>query len=429
MYRRRVVGPSTILIALVALSAAGCGSQCRDIAARRRALGEIVRAGEPHGRLHLPFAQADRILAGTLAEQPLERAIGPDLVPSRLPVRLPAITARVREVRIVPAAPGRVGMAIQIEIRDSEQELVALALRTEVKPEVVRDGGTTSLEIGLGAEDLVSVQPVLGPDATRKLTDALARWLPDSLRERVPRPVLERGARELARHLTGAVYKALRATLLKRLGEVTRLRLRLPDLPIASVAVRSSAEAIDVDLVTELPVKRGLGPARPTRATDPIQLRLSGSAVAAIANWAIDSGRLPRRYTRNLKPDRDGDYRPVLEWVGSSARRPLLVHIFQERDGCSYFAVGVRPEISVAGDQLVATIRDREIERVHGSAALRIAAWLKSLVSGAADATRRIAATTQIEAGGRRFDTRITRAALDDELILDLAVSPAPVAR
>ncbi len=376
------------------------------------------------------MARANEVLAATLADEPVEEAIGPHLLPRGLPLRLPDLLARVREVRLVPAPAGRVGLAIQIEIRDAGREVVTLDLRTEVTPEVVRARGETRLEMGLGADNLVAVKPELGPDATRRLTDALAGWLPEGLRQRVPRLVLERGARELARHLTGAVYRALRSTLLARLGEVTRLRIRLPDLPIASVAVRSSVapvDALEVNLVTDLPVRGSLAAARSTAASDQIELRLSGGAVAAIANWAIERGRLPRRYTRDLKPRPDGQYRPVFEWVGARARRPLEIHIFQERGGCSYFAVGVRPEISIAGGQLVATLRDREIERVRGPAILEIAVWLRSLVSSAADITRRVAAATQLEAGGRRFDTRIARAALaGDELILELAIAPAP---
>ncbi len=232
-------------VALAALAGAGCGSACRDIAARRRALGERVGRGVgPDGRLHVPMVRANQILAATLAAEPVEVEIGPDLLPRGLPLSLPTLVARVQEVWVVPARPGRVGLAIQIEIRDAAREIVTLALTTEVTPQVVRARGGTRLEIGLGADSLVAVKPTLGPDATSRLTDALARWLPDELRRRVPRFVLERGAREVARHLTGGVYRALRATLLARLGEVTRLRIRLPDVPIASVSVRSPAGTI-----------------------------------------------------------------------------------------------------------------------------------------------------------------------------------------
>ena len=410
--------------AVAVVLVAGCGPPCREIAARRVALGSRIVGAEPHGRLRVPLARANAILAGSLAGQPLEKEIGPELLPSGLPLRLPALIARVREVRVVPAPPGRVGFAIRIEIRDPEREIATLALRAEVVPRVVRGRASTSLEISLGADSLLSVKPELGPDVNRQLTDALAGWLPDGLRRRVPRAVLERGARELARHLTGGVYRALRATLLARLGEVTRLRLGLPALPIARVTVRSPDEALEVDLVTDLPVRRGLT-AR-AHSSDRIQLRLSGSAVAEIGNWAIEQGRLPRRYTRTLQPRPDGDYRPIFDWVGDRSRRPLVVHIFQERGGCSYFAVGMRPEISIAGGSLVAVLRDREIESTRGSVALQLAVWLKSLVSSAADTTRRIAATTQLEAGGRRFDTRVTRAELaGDELVLDLEITAA----
>ena len=423
------------LVAVAAIGAVGCASRCREIADTRRGLGSRTAGdGGPHGRIVVPLARANDIIAGSLAEQPLEETISPALLPIHLPVRLPALLARVREVRVVPARPGRVGLAIRIEIRDAEREITTLGLRAEVTPRVARDGRSTRLEIGLDASSLLAVEPELGPDVNRQLADAVGRWLPDSLRRRVPRVVLERGVRELAHHLTGAVYRALRATLLARLGEVARLRLRLPDLPIAGVVVRSTAapvEALEVDLVTDLPVRGGLGPERPGREpSDRIELRLSGSAVAEIGNWAIERGHLPRHYTRDLKPRPDGDYRPVFDWVGGRARRPLVIHIFQERGGCSYLAVGMRPELSLARGQLVVVLRDREIERTIGPATLTIGVWLTSLVSSAADTTRRIAATTRLEAGGRRFDTRVTRATLaGDELSFELEIAPRSPAR
>jgi hypothetical protein len=424
------VGSKTARVAalVVALAAWGCGSTCRDIAARRAALaGRPVGPG-PHGQLRVPMARANEVLAASLAAQPVEKEVGPellgDLAPIALPIRLPTLIARVDEVVMVPARPGRIGFAVRIQVREGDRAITALALRTEVAPELVRDGAAARLEIGLRPDSLVGAALELGPEANRQLADAIAGWLPESVRRRVPRFVLERGARELAPRLTGIVYKALRATLLARLGEVTRLRLGLPALPIARAEVRSAStsggDALEVDLVTDLPVRSGLAERRDDSG-GAIQLRLSGSAVAEIGNWAIDSGHLPRRYTRNLQPRPDGDYRPVFDWVGARYRRPLVIHIFQERGGCSSFEVGVRPEVSIARGTLLVALRDREIQSVRGPVALQVGAWLKSLVSRAADTSRRIAASTRLEAGGRRFDTRVTRAVLaGDEVVFDL---------
>lgn len=423
----RAPGPVLLsAVALLAILATGCSGPCQEIAARRATLANRASAAAPHGRLHVPLARANELIAESLAARPLEAPIGPELIPVRLPIELPTLLARVAEVQMVPGRPGRVGFAVRIVLLDGDTEVVTLSARAEVRPRIVRDGASMALVLGLDGDSLVAVEPRLGPDSRRRLADALSRWLPDAVRRRMPRPLLERGASELASRLTGTAYRGLRASLLSRLGEVTRVRIGLPEVPIERVAVRSTTAplaALALDLFTALPVRRGLARAV-APASDQIQLRLAGSTVAEIANWAIDHGHLPGRYTRTLRPRPDGEFRPVFDWVGAGSPRGLVLHVFQERGGCSYLAVGVRPEVAVVRGSLVATLRDREIIETLGPVTLQIGVWLKSLVSRAADTTRRFAATTRLEAGGRRFDTRVTRAVLErDELVLDLVVS------
>lgn len=428
--RRHGVGAAILTGAAAALLALspGCAGPCQEIANRRAALARRAPVAAPHGRLEIPLGRANQLLAESLAGAPLEADIGPELLPIRLPISLPSLRARVEEVRLVPAPAEHVGFAARIGILDASSEVVSLDVRAEVRPRIERRGASAALVVALDADSLVAVTPVLGPDSRRRLADALGRWMPESLRRRIPRLVLERAAGELASRLTGTAYRGLRASLLSRLGEVTRLRIGLPEVPIERVGVRSTpgpAAALAIDLFTGLPVRGGLAPDRRGAPGDEIRLRLAGSAVAEIANWAIEQRRLPRHYTRTLKPRPDGEFRPVFDWVGSGSPRPLVLHVFQERGGCSYLAVGVRPEIAVVGGSLVATLRDREVQETLGPVTLQIGVWLKSLVSRAADTTRRLSARTLIEVGGRRFDTRVNRAALEgDQLVLELIVSP-----
>ncbi|HET7499639.1 MAG TPA: hypothetical protein VFK02_01505 [Kofleriaceae bacterium] len=417
------------------LAGAGCGGRCAEIAATRRALDErSAIAPAPHVQLQIPLARANAFLAELLRDQPVS-------VPIELP-RLPLaalslneLTAIAREVRLRPAGPDRLRFALRIELDDAQQPVTTLAIETEVAPVVVRDHGVTELVTGFGPDNLVAVQPVLDPGAERALGDAIARWLPPAVRDRLPRDVLDAAAGELGGHLTGAAYKVLQTTLLRRLGELTRLRLRLPDLPIARTQLRSQAapdERLTIDLTTDLPVRRGLAGAVPgAPASDEILVRVSGSTASELANWAIEHGLLPRRYTRGLEPRPDGEFRPRLDYLAEDRTRPVKIHVFQERGGCSYFRVGLRLALAIAGDRLEVATRDQLVESASASPVIGAALWLKQLIWGSVDRSRQAAAHTRLTLGGQTFTTRAVRAAVaDDELQFELQFThePAPQA-
>jgi hypothetical protein len=420
-------------LALVVLATSGCGSRCAEIAARQRQLLGRRPAAGPHVEVLVPLERANAVIANVLRDEPVEVPIAvPELGPLKLPVS--KLTAVARQVRLRPAPAGRVRVAMRVDVRAGRDRLVTLSLRGQVAPRLVRGGGSARVEIALRPRDLIAVRPELDDRDRRRLADAVARLLPRALASRLPRPVLERAAGDLAEYLTGSAYAALRRTLLVRVGELTRIQVRLPELPVADArlrTVREPVEALLVELTTDLPVRRGLR-ARIDRAA-PVdgvaRVRLSASAVAEIGNWAIARGHLPGRYSRSLAPRRDGEYRPVFDWRGTSPR-PLAVHVFQQRGGCSHFVVGVRPEIGLDGQKLRVTVRDRRIESAAGPPWIELAAWLKQLLSRSVDRSRRIAASTRFTVGGRRFATRVTRASLRGgeltfDLALDLALSHA----
>jgi len=269
------------------------------------------------------------------------------------------------------------------------------------------------------------VTPELDAAAGRALGDAIARWVPFG--NRLPRAMLDRAAQQLGGYLTGEAYQLLRTTLLRRLGELTRLRLRLPALPIAKTRLRSSADALTVELTTDLPVRGGL--AARTVASDDVTVRISASTAAELANWSIAHGHLPERYTRDLDPRPDGAYRPIFDYVAGD-RRPAKLHVFQERGGCSYFGVGLRFQIRIADDKLEVEALDRLVEAADASAPLEAGLWLKQLIQGPVDRSYRAAAHTQLAAGGRWFATRVTRAAVvGDELEMALELTALPGVR
>jgi hypothetical protein len=410
---------------LITVIATGCGSRCKEVANARTAL--LSRTGAANRgadvRVTVPLERANALFEELLREQPLTVPLDvPDLGPFELTV--PGFTATVREVQLRPGAPNKIRFAIQLEVRDAEAEVATLALVAEVAPQLARGESGAELTIGFGSENLLAVVPELGPDGRRALGGAIARWLPAALRDRLPRPVLDAAASKLGSHLTGAAYQALQRTLLKRLGELTRVRLRLPDVPVASVAIRSTETLLVVEIVTDLPVRRGLAPARDDDTE--IGVRLSGSAVAELANWAIDHGHTPRWYSRSMLPEPDGEFRPRFDYVAEDRAHPIKVYAFQERNGCSYFRVGVRAAIAIDGDTLQATALDRDLERTSANPVIEVAAWAKYFVIGSLDRSKRVVAHTRLAAGGRALDTRVVGATItNDEVQFALRLVPA----
>jgi hypothetical protein len=401
------------LLAL-ALVTTGCGSRCKEVNSARDALANRAPTAQrgTDVRVTVPFERANTLFAETLAAQPLTMALpAPSLGPIELSV--PEIAATVREVRALPGAAGKIRFAISIEIRDAEAEVAKLAMVVEVEPELERTGETAALVIGFGPENLVSLKPELAPEAKQTLGGAVSRWVPTRLRDKLPQPLLDAAASKLGRHLTGGAYEVLRVTLLERLGELTRMHLRLPDVPIAKVDIRSTPALLVADIATDLPVRRGLAPARDD-ATE-IGVAMSGSAVAELANWAIDHGHAPQWYTRSLTPSPSGEFRPRFDYVAEDRAHPFKVYAFQERGGCSYFRVGVRAQVALAGDTLTVTALDRDLEASAANPVIEAAAWVKYFLTGSIDRSKRVAAHTQLSVGGRALETRVVGAAIESD--------------
>ncbi|MDQ3365660.1 MAG: hypothetical protein M3680_09555 [Myxococcota bacterium] len=409
---------AVVTLAITVL-ATGCGSRCPEVAHARDAL--VRRAPEP-GRtadveLRVPFARANALIEALLAAAPLTVPLE---VPALGPIELvvPPLTATARAVQLAAAPAGKVQLAVRIDIRDAAEVLTTLALTVVVEPVLERANGGASLVIGFGPDNLLALKPELGPDATRSLGSAVTRWIPSKWKGRVPQVALDAATRRLGDHVTGGAYRALQATLLRQVGEVTRLRLRLPDVPVARVALSSSARSLVVAITTDLAVRRGLADRRAEDDDDDeVTVRLSGSAAAELANWAIDQGHAPRWYSRSLAPHPAGEFRPRFDYVAEDAAHPVKVYAFQERGGCSYFRVGARATVALDGTHVKAIVLDRALERRSASPVISWLAWVKYFVVGWSDRSKRVAAHTRVEVRGRALDTRVIGAALvDDEL-------------
>lgn len=393
------------LVAFAAVVSTGCGSRCRDVASVRSGLTSRAAAANRGTDLQVvvPLARANTVIAELLAQKPLTVPLDvPDLGPLEISTTL---TATVTRLVLEPGPPGKVRLAVSLSVDDPQQQVTAIEAVAELEPVLTRD----ELSIGVGPENVVKLRPVLGADAQQKLGGAVTRWMPDRLKSKIPQAVVDLAAGKLGSHLTGAAWTVLQKTLFVKLGELTRVKLRLPDVPIASIDLSSARapDALVVGILTDLPVRAGLSAS--VVSSPDVTVRISGSAAAELANWAIDRGHAPAWYTRSLKPSPSGEFRPRFDYLAGSSH-PLKVYAFQERGGCSYFKIGVAAGVTMVKDQLVVTATDRELEAQNANPVIEAAAWVKFFTTGWVNKSKKVAAHTQLTIGGRALLAEVTSA-------------------
>jgi hypothetical protein len=414
----------------------GCGPSCKQIADARSALRAGRKAtSTAHLQLGIPHALANRLIAEGLRDVPpvpLElpgvKGLGL-LVPALSELRL---TVATRSLRLVPAAEDHLGLSLDLELRDGSEVLMELGLDLELRPRLERDAEGQVLTVELEGEGLRAVRPRLGPEPSERLARAIHRRLPHLIRSTVPVQALARVAGGLIERLGADSYALLRSAVLERLGRIKQVRLRLPELPVERVHLRSPRSQVPhlaVDLFTDLPVREGLEGDQSMKLLkrDAVQVRVAGSAVAELSNWAMERGLIPARYDRDLKPKAEGGFSPIFDWEHRQPR-PLKIHVFRKQKPCAHVQVGARARVAVKKEKLVLTLEDREMERVQGPPLVRLGVWLDSLWSRALTTTKELAAQTRLRLGGHEVRVRIEQARLyQRELVLGLSGRVRPL--
>lgn len=429
------------LVMLVAVLASGCGSRCKDVAAVRTAL--ISRTGAPNRGADVQVAiqvhAANQVIAELLAQKPLSVPLDPpDLGPIQISTQL---TATVERLLLMRGPPGRVVFVVTVRIDDPTHEVMRLDAKTEIEPLLTRANGSAELTIGLGPQNVLKMNPAFNDAANAKLGAAVTRWMPANVKDKLPQALVNVAAGKLSSYLFGTGWTALQKTLLVKLGELTTVKLRLPDVPVARVNIRSQPPGtLVVEIESDLPIRLGLidgpvsAPPNPAKmgpsfmVTPPIAVRISGSTAAELANWAIDKGHVPQWYTRSLEPNPKGEFRPRFDYIPGKSH-PIKVYAFQERGGCSYFKVGVAAKIGMSGTNLQATATDREIEAMNANIAIEAAAWVKYFLVGWVNKSKKVAAHTQVTIGSRMLGTKVVSAGIaQDELVFGLELEGNPQA-
>lgn len=412
------------MLARVAIAAAvgiGCGGRCPTPQAQVQP--PAASDSGPHLQVILPHSRLSALataVAADLAPIPIELPV-PDAL---APLLGAGFAVAITEVVVTPGPPGTLALELGLSLRYRGLELAAIDAKALGRPRIKRrDPEPPRLVIGFDADAIrrLEVRSTIGAAALAGLLKVTGlRGRAEDL------AALGAAITDLA---SGPGGRAARRILVARLGEITRFTVDLPALPIAAAAVNPAAggAAVAVDITTALPVERRLAPLAPDPIAGVARIRIAGSAVAALANWAVAEKRLPGRYDRRLRPESGGKYRPFYRWRHDH-RRPLRIDLHRLERPCGTIRVGALPRLAVDGPRLRVEV-SAEVEGTRGSRALAAGVWVKRLFAGPIEKSRTLAAGTRLAVGPVSLDTRLTAATIvAGELRLDLDVAPAVIA-
>jgi hypothetical protein len=294
-----------LLAALLSLPlAGGCASACKRVAAdRQEFLARPVQTSAPQMALVLPLAALSQEMTRKLARaRPMSLNL-PRPGIAGFDLDLGAASARLTSITVLPAADDHLGFRVAVGLGSGNQAIATIELEAEVRPQLDLSRGAVT--VSLSPRDIASLRPRLPPAEERRLGDFLWSKVPGLARQLIDRGTIDGVVRQLSRDLLGPMWPKIRDSLLADVGTLTEFTIDLPDeLPIAALALRSSPADLELAVTLALPASglaraRGRSPGTPAGLP---QVRISGSAVAELANAAMRGGSLPERYTREGSP-------------------------------------------------------------------------------------------------------------------------------
>lgn len=423
--RGRVVGRLAALLSFSALLL-GCGATCDRIEEdRERFLARKGKNADTHAELLVPFALAERLIAPQIESVKPFTVKVPGL--GSLADYFGELSVAPTRVKLEPAAPDHVGFRLDFELRSDGKKAFAMFLETEVRPEIDLAAGKVIL--GFTTEALAKTKPGIPKDAKKDLGGLIYSEIPAAARIFVPRSVVDAAAGSAIEMLVSEFYARAKEKMLPKLAETSRFELTLPDVPLASVAISSTAEGggrLRLAIVTSLPVREGIA-APPEGAAPPseerITIRLSGSTVAELANWAMATGIVPDRYDSKGKPKKDGELRPGLDWIRGE-ERPMRVILWDLDKPCMRVTMAAKPSIRIVDEKLQIQAKDAETDDVEASAFTKVGVWFYLLWKDAMKLTQKSSSRMKIAVAGQEIEAVVEKAAVErDELALEISLS------
>jgi hypothetical protein len=341
----------------------------------------------PHMVVSIPFTIANPLFQKQILPLPA--------VSVGLGAGLPSVRLAVGSVALEAAPAGRVGLSLRILVGDGKTTFAHLTTRLAVRPTV--DAARGVVRVTLRGEDLRGIDATLAPKAADALVDALWKRLPKAARLLPKRQVSEL-LEDATRTVASRGFAELRDKALVRAGTLASLSFALPDLPIRDVVVRSTKDRLELEVRTTLPVERGLDAGAPGGSG--LSVRLSGGAVAELANLGVAKGALGKRAGGD-----HGDCDYGFGWSGGD--RPLTVLAWCRDEPCKRVEIAAVPRVAVRGERMAVQV-DGEVVDVQGPPLMELASWL-GLVRRPVAFAIETASRFEVVSGERPLTLRVTR--------------------
>ena len=410
------------LLAAACLTTA-CGLDCTQVKSDRQAyLGRKIKATGPHLAALIPFKTINAQLDEHVPTVKTPALSIPGL--GRIGEFIGKLQLSVGNIKVVPAKADRIGIRVNLELIRNDTKLFDLSLNTSLQPEV--DPKKGKLALVLRADDLENIDAEIEGGATDKLTNAVYGRIPSAVRLIIKKRDVQGVAKKVTDWLVGETPKLVRQHFASKLSEIARFEFRLPDLPLASLSLRSIGGKdghLQVGLRTSLAVEGHLSDRVPKMPdSKKMYVRVAGGTVAAIANWAIQKAMIPMRYDSNGKPKKNGDFLPAVAW-GSGQPRPLKVLVWRETAPCCQVRIGGRPSVKLKKGKLDVKIEGGQIEEMNGPPLLQMGVWLVNMWTDSVSVSKKLTAATNVKIAGRKVRFGLGHAEVTgDELIIGFEI-------
>lgn len=424
-----------VLLATLALAPLACAAPCEKVqsshTAFRKATLPLDSGARPapdtsDGKAHLsvsvPYELIDAMITKELARVPkLKLPLG-----AVAGVSLGSVQVGVDSVRARKAPAGELGFRVSIGLREGKRTILTVDVDARLRPRIDAKQGT--LAVALSGRDVIALEPSISAQSRKQLGDWIWSQLPSGAKMLVDRNTVTGLAGNLADRLMDQAAGLLKRDLLDDLGELARFEFDLPEeVPIRSIQLAAGDRYLDIDLRTRLRVPHGLADGR-ARVDgfhqNLVQVRLSGDAIAALANHAIREDRIPGRWTLEGEPDPQGEVWAGVGWAEGS-KDPLEIHLWKLDKDCAHVILRGEPHLRVVGNELELGTERARVESVVGSAKVKAGLFFSKAARRGVELIERTAAATEVEIGQSTMVARVTAAQVQgDEIVLGLALAP-----
>jgi hypothetical protein len=410
-------------LASILVHATGCAqAACTRVKDDRRAFLQRRGSGDAAQMVvAVPMATLSQSLSWPLAK------LKPISVPLQLPgldLGLGTLEISLRTIQLLPSATeGQLALRVRFALASRGRAITSIDLDATVAPQILPQ--TNTVRLTLRPQDLVRVRPSLPAGERARFSAFLRTQLPAGA-EALLGGGLDSAAEKVLADLVERNFPAVRDKLLAGLDDLVDVEIELPPVPLQRVVLRSPGQDLELWLHTTMPAAPlAPGPAR-VAGSDPrlVQVRMSGSAAAELANQGIVRGQIPARYDESGEASPTGAFEAGVAW--RSGPRPLRIHAWKQQPVCAHVEFAATPQLSAAQGELVVAVPDAKIEKVTGAAKARVAFWFSGLGRQTFAFSQAIAGATQFDLLGVDYDaTPLKAAAVGDDLFIDLSLAPS----